>query len=42
MPDYKERYLELFNGITDAIESLKKLQKEVEEKIISDESDDEN
>lgn len=35
MPDYKKMYFELFNGITDAIENLKKLQRDAEEKIIN-------
>ena len=35
MPDYKKMYFELFNGITDTIENLKKLQMEAEEKIIN-------
>lgn len=39
MPDYKKLYFELFNGITDTIENLKKLQKAAEEKIISDGDD---
>ena len=38
MPDYKKMYFDLFNGITDTIESLKKLQKEAEERIISEEN----
>ncbi len=37
MPDYKELYFELFNKITDAIELLKKAQKDTEEKFISSE-----
>lgn len=39
MPDYKKMYFELFNGITDAIENLKKLQRDAEEKIINFEDD---
>ena len=35
MENYKEMYLTLFNGITDEIERLKKLQKKVEEMYIN-------
>ncbi len=35
MPDYEEMYLILFNGITDIIEALKKLQQLCEELYIS-------
>ena len=38
MPDYKKMYFDLFNGITDVIENLKKLQNDAEEKIISEEN----
>jgi len=31
MADFEKMYFELFNGITDAIESLKKLQQKAEE-----------
>ena len=40
MPDYKEMYFELFNKITDVIEELKKIQKEMEEKCISSDNDE--
>ncbi len=30
MPDYEKMYFELFNGVTDVIEELKKLQQKVE------------
>ena len=32
--NYKEMYFELFNKITDIIETLKEIQKEMEEKYI--------
>ena len=35
MDDYKKMYYELFNKITDAIENLKKIQQEAEEKFIA-------
>lgn len=34
MPDYKEMYFQLFNKITDIIESLKEIQQDMEEKYI--------
>jgi len=40
MPDYKEMYFELFNKITDVIEELKEIQKEMEEKCISSDNDE--
>lgn len=41
MPDYKEMYFQLFNKITDIIESLKEIQQDMEEKYIeqADESE---
>ena len=39
MSDYKEMYFELFNKITDIIESLKEIQREMEEKYIEKESE---
>ena len=30
MPDYEKMYFELFNGVTDIIEDLKKLQQKTE------------
>jgi len=36
MPDYKEMYFELFNKLTDIIEELKEIQREVEEKYIEE------
>lgn len=30
MPDYEKMYFELFNGVTDIIEELKKLQQKTE------------
>jgi hypothetical protein len=38
MHDYKKRYLELFNEITDVMEQLAKIQQKAELKIIADES----
>ena len=35
MEDYKKMYFELFNKITDTIESLKKIQQEAEETCIT-------
>lgn len=37
MENYKEMYLKLFNFITDEIERLKEIQKQVEEMYISEE-----
>ena len=37
MNDYKEMYFELFNKITDIIESLKTIQQEMEEMYIENE-----
>lgn len=34
MPDYEKMYFELFNGVTDIIEELKKLQQKAEENYI--------
>ena len=39
MEDYKKMYYELFNKITDTIESLKKIQQEVEETFITSNDD---
>ena len=39
MEDYKKMYYELFNKITDTIESLKKIQQESEENYISSPED---
>ena len=36
MPDYEKMYYELFNGITDIIEDLKKLQQKAEESYIKE------
>ena len=36
MPNYEKMYFELFNGITDIIEDLKKLQQKAEENYIED------
>ncbi len=38
--DYKQAYLALFNGITDLIEDLKELQRQVEEIAICDDADE--
>ena len=35
MEDYKKMYFELFNKITDTIETLKKIQQESEETFIT-------
>ena len=35
MPDYKAMYFELFNSVTDAIETLCDAQKRAEEKYIN-------
>ena len=35
MPEYKDLYYKLFNGITDIIEELKELQKQAEERYIN-------
>ena len=37
MTDYKEMYYQLFNKITDIIEELKNIQREMEEKYIETE-----
>jgi len=42
MHDYKKSYFELFNKITDAIEFLKNIQIEMEQKIIADEHNEED
>ena len=39
MEDYKKMYYELFNKITDTIETLKKIQQEAEEIYISSNDD---
>ena len=39
MSDYKKMYYELFNKITDVIESLTKIQQETEEIFISSNED---
>ena len=39
MEDYKKMYFELFNKITDTIESLKKIQLEAEETFITPNDD---
>ena len=39
MEDYKKMYLELFNKITDTIETLKKIQQEAEETFITSNDD---
>lgn len=36
MPDYKKMYFELFNEISDVIESLQKIQKKAEEIYVQD------
>ena len=41
MHDYKKHYFELFNGITDIIEMLQKLQTKAEREFIDDEGNDE-
>jgi hypothetical protein len=41
MHDYKKRYLELFNEITEIIEKLIQVQQKAEQAIISDENNDE-
>ena len=42
MPDYKTMYLDLFNAVTDAIETLCEAQKKAEETFIeSSEKEDE-
>ena len=41
MADYKELYFELFNKVTDIIEELKKIQCEMEEKCINNDSNKE-
>ena len=38
--DYKKRYLELFNKITDVIEKLRAIQAQAEQAIIADEHND--
>ena len=35
MPDYKELYYELFNKVTDVIEQLEQIQKDMEEMYIN-------
>ncbi len=39
MPEYEKMYFELFNKITDAIELLKKAQKDAEENFIAHEQE---
>ena len=41
MPDYKEMYFELFGKVSDIIEELQNIQKEMEEKYLSDSNDEE-
>ena len=41
MPDYKEMYFELFNKISDIIEELQNIQKEMEEKYVNASEDEE-
>ncbi len=36
MPDYEKMYFELFNGVTDIIEELKKLQQRTEKLYIEE------
>ncbi len=36
MPDYEKMYFELFNGVTDIIEDLKKLQQKTEKLYIEE------
>jgi uncharacterized membrane-anchored protein YhcB (DUF1043 family) len=36
--DYKKRYMELFNGITDIMRELSELQQRTEQEIIADEN----
>ena len=40
MPDYEAMYFKLFNRVSDAIETLKSAQQELEEDYISGEGDD--
>jgi lysyl-tRNA synthetase class II len=42
MHDYKKRYLELFNEITDVIEQLQRIQAQAEQAIIADEGNEED
>jgi len=39
--DYKKLYFELFNKVTDMIETMKSIQLEMEQKIIADENNEE-
>ena len=40
MHDYKKRYFELFNDVTDIIERLKEIQQKAEQAIIADENNE--
>jgi len=42
MHDYKKRYFELFNKITDVIVTLQAIQSEAEQAIIADEHNEPN
>jgi len=42
MHDYKKRYFELFNKVTDVIEILQAIQLQMEQEIIADENNDED
>ncbi len=42
MEDYKKMYYELFNKITDVIETLTKIQQETEETFISSNENENN
>jgi hypothetical protein len=41
MHDYKKRYFELFNKVTDVIEMLSLIQAQTEQEIIADENNNE-
>ena len=41
MPNYKDMYLELFNKVTDIIDELEQIQKDMEEKYIESEKESE-
>jgi len=38
MHDYKKSYFELFNKVTDIIEQLQEVQRQMEQRLISDEN----
>ena len=42
MPDYEAMYFKLFNRVSDAIETLKSAQQELEEDYISGEGENES